>query len=141
MRCGKLIEEMTWEEAEGVLDNEAIIVIPLGAASKEHGLHLQLRNDWLIAEYLKNYVLEERDVIIFPTINYSYYPAFSEYPGSVSLSAETSASMIFEVCQSIAKFGVKNFYLAATADGGLQACRDLTRIALHRPARCLNSTG
>jgi len=114
MRRGKLIEEMTWSEAEGCLNKEAVIVIPLGAAAKEHGLHLQLRNDWLIAEYLKEVILKQQDVIILPTINYSYYPAFSEYPGSVSLSAETSANMIYEICQSIAKFGVKKFYVLNT---------------------------
>jgi L-cysteine/cystine lyase len=42
-------------------------VIPLGAAAKEHGPHLRLKNDLLIAEYLKRRVLERARVVVAPT--------------------------------------------------------------------------
>ncbi len=49
---GVLLEDLTWLEAEKALTAETVVVIPLGAASKEHGPHLKLKNDWLMAEYL-----------------------------------------------------------------------------------------
>ena len=52
---GILLEDLTWVEAEKVLTEKTIVVIPLGAAAKEHGPHLKLKNDWLIAEHLKNH--------------------------------------------------------------------------------------
>ena len=134
---GQLLELMTWKEAEAALNAASIVVIPLGAASKEHGLHLQLRNDWLLAEYLKEQVLEHCNVIVLPTINYSYYPAFVEYPGSISLSAETSSKMICEICRSIAAFGPKRFYVLNTGISTLNplqvAKEDLAKdaISLH----------
>jgi len=39
---GILLEDLTWIEAEKVLTNDTIVVIPLGAAAKEHGPHLKL---------------------------------------------------------------------------------------------------
>ena len=48
-----LLEDLTWQEAEACLRPETIVVIPIGAASKEHGPHLKLKNDWLLAEYFK----------------------------------------------------------------------------------------
>lgn len=114
MSQGKLLELMNWKEAEGYLNENAIIVIPLGAAAKEHGLHLQLRNDWLLAEYLKQQIISRTEVLILPTINYAYYPAFSDYPGSISLSAETCTRMFIEICSSISKFGPKRFYVINT---------------------------
>ncbi len=54
---GLLLEDLTWVEAEKVLTPEMVVVIPLGAAAKEHGPHLKLKNDFLIAEYLKRQVL------------------------------------------------------------------------------------
>lgn len=111
---GTLLEEMTWKEAEQALGATTIVVIPLGAASKEHGLHLQLRNDFLLAEYFKEQVLQKADVVIAPTINYSYYPAFIEYPGSITLSAETTSKMICEICRSLAAFGPVKFYVLNT---------------------------
>src|SRR5262249_32646752 len=74
----KLLETMTWDEAEKILTPATIVVIPLGAGLKEHGRHLQLNNDFLMAEYFKRRVLEAgpKNVAIAPTINYSFYPAF-----------------------------------------------------------------
>src|SRR5437588_239703 len=82
---GILLENLTWIEAEKVLTPDTVVVIPLGAESKEHGPHLKLKNDFLIAEYLKKRVLETSNVVVAPTINYSFYPAFLEYPGSTSM--------------------------------------------------------
>src|SRR5262249_11103735 len=48
---GVLLEDLTWLQAEKVLKPDTIVVIPIGAASKEHGPHLKLKNDWLMAEY------------------------------------------------------------------------------------------
>lgn len=42
-----------------------------GPKPKEHGPHLKLKNDWLMAEYLKRRVLERADVVMAPTINYN----------------------------------------------------------------------
>ena len=47
---GVLLEDLTWVEAEKLLNEKSIVVIPVGAASKEHGPHLKLKND-LIMEY------------------------------------------------------------------------------------------
>ena len=84
---GVLLWDLTWVEAEAVLTPDAVVVLPLGAASKEHGPHLLLKNDWLLAEYYKERVLAAADVVIAPTLGYHHYPAFVEYPGSTSLSA------------------------------------------------------
>ena len=46
---GVLLEDLTWIEAEKVLRAETVVVIPLGAASKEHGPHLKLKNDLILA--------------------------------------------------------------------------------------------
>lgn len=47
---GIVLADLTWQEAEGVLTPGAVIVIPLGAQSKEHGPHLRLDNDFQLAE-------------------------------------------------------------------------------------------
>ena len=111
---GILLEDLTWQEAEKVLTPSTVVVIPLGAASKEHGPHLKLKNDFLIAEYLKRQVLMRADVVVAPTVNYSFYPAFTEYPGATTLSLETSRDMIVEICRALSRFGPKRFYVLNT---------------------------
>ena len=111
---GVLLEQLSWDEAERVLSPDRVVVIPLGAESKEHGRHLQLNNDWVMAEYLKDRVLAAAPVVIAPTINYSYYPAFLEYPGSTSLRKETARDMIVDICHSLASYGPRRFYILNT---------------------------
>lgn len=111
---GVLLWDLTWVQAEAVLTPAAVVVLPLGAASKEHGPHLLLKNDWLLAEYYKERVLAAADVVIAPTLGYHHYPAFVEYPGSTSLSAETSRDVVVEICRGLARFGPRRFYVLNT---------------------------
>jgi creatinine amidohydrolase len=120
---GILLEDLTWVEAERVLTRETVVVIPLGAAAKEHGPHLKLKNDWLMAEYLKNRVRERAAVVIAPTIGYHFYPAFVEYPGSTTLTLETGRDMIVEICRSLARYGPRRFYVLNTGISTLRALK------------------
>jgi len=118
---GILLESLTWKEAEAVLTPDAVVVIPIGAQAKEHGPHLRLRNDFTIAEYLKRRVLERSAVIVAPTLNYHYYPAFVDYPGSTTLRLETARDMTVDVCRSLAHFGPRRFYVLNTGVSTVRA--------------------
>ena len=118
---GILLEQLTLVEAEAVLTPGTVVVIPLGAAAKEHGPHLRLKNDWTIAEYLKRRLLELADVVVAPTVGYHHYPAFVEYPGSVSLRIETARDPIVDICVSLAAFGPRRFYVLNTGVSTLRA--------------------
>jgi len=122
-RSGILLQDLTWKEAETALTPDAVVVIPIGAQAKEHGPHLMLRNDFTIAEYLKRRVLERSAVIVAPTLNYHYYPAFVDYPGSTTLRLETARDMAVDICRSLARFGPRRFYALNT---GVSTVRALT---------------
>jgi len=118
---GVLLEDLTWIEAEKVLRPETVVVIPLGAASKEHGPHLKLKNDLILANDLKERVRRRADVVIAPTIPYSFYPAFVEYPGSTSLTLETARDTVVEICRGLSRFGPKRFYVLNTGVSTVRA--------------------
>ena len=120
---GVLLENMTWLAAEKILTPDSVVVIPLGAAAKEHGPHLKLSNDWIMAEYLKQRLLEQANVVIAPTINYSFYPAFVEYPGSTSLRLETARDLVVDICHSLARYGPRRFYVLNTGISTLRALK------------------
>lgn len=121
MPRGKLLETMTWQEAEVALTADVVVVIPLGAAAKEHGPHLRLNNDWQIAEYLKEKLLESENVVVAPTVPYSFYPSFVEYPGSITLELGTARDTIIQICTSLAAFGPRRFYVLNTGISTLKA--------------------
>lgn len=120
---GWLLEDLTWVEAEKILTPETVIVIPLGAAAKEHGPHLKLKNDFIMAEYLKERVLRQSAVVVAPTLNYHFYPAFVEYPGSTTLRLETARDMVVDICRTLARFGPRRFYVLNTGISTLRALK------------------
>lgn len=113
---GIFLENLTWLEAEAVLRPDTIVLIPLGASMKEHGPHLRLNNDATIAEKLTERIAcqADIDVAIASPVTYHFYPAFVEYPGSVSLRMETARDLIIDVCRSLAAFGPRRFYVLNT---------------------------
>ena len=120
---GVLLETLTWPQAEARLTPEAVVVIPLGAAAKEHGPHLQLNNDFLMAEYLKRRVLFAADVVIAPTVSYSYYPAFVNYPGSTTVPLEAARDTVLSICRTLAAHGPKRFYILNTGISTVRALK------------------
>src|SRR5581483_1089574 len=120
---GVFLEDLTWQEAEARLSSETIVVIPIGAAAKEHGPHLRLSNDRLIAEYLARRVAEEADVVVAPNVPYHFYPAFLEYPGSTSLRLETARDTIVDICRSLARAGPRRFYSLNTGVSTVRALK------------------
>jgi creatinine amidohydrolase len=111
---GVMLEDLTWPEAEKRLGPGTVVVIPIGAAAKEHGRHLLLKTDLLLAEYFKGRVLAAADVVMAPTVAYHHYPAFLEYPGSVSLRFETARDLMIDICTSLSAYGPRRFYALNT---------------------------
>lgn len=125
---GVLLEELTWQQAEKILRPDTVVVIPLGAGSKEHGPHLKLKNDFILAEYYKGRVLKDANVVIAPTLNYHFYPAFAEYPGSTGLRLETARDMVVDICRSLARFGPRRFYILNTGVSTVRALKPAAEI-------------
>jgi creatinine amidohydrolase len=108
------------------LTADRVVLLPLGAGSKEHGPHLLLGNDEILATYFANRVLRVRPVAALPVVTYGFYPAFLEYPGSVSLSSAVQRDLVAQVCRSIARYGPRRFYVLNT---GVSTARPLRETA------------
>lgn len=115
------VATLPWTEAERLLDSATVVMIPLGAEAKEHGPHLPLNNDWLMAEYFTTRVMAGTNVVVYPTVNYHFYPAFVEYPGSTGLRFETARDLIVDIVRSIARHGPRRFYILNTGVSTLRA--------------------
>lgn len=112
MKKNKRMAELTWPEIENAFQENWLIVIPLGAACKEHGYHLPMNTDLIFAEKLADYIQENYEhVLVAPPITDNYYPAFVEYPGSSTLSLETATDLIVQRCLVWYKQGAKKFYI------------------------------
>ena len=128
MKHGVKLETLSWIEAEQWFAGNPVVVIPLGAAAKEHGPHLPLNNDAIIATWLAEEIRQRLPVVIAPLINASFYPAFIEYPGSISLRRETARDVIIDSCTSLAGFGLSRFYVINTGLSTLQPLAEARKL-------------
>jgi acetamidase/formamidase/creatinine amidohydrolase/Fe(II)-dependent formamide hydrolase-like protein len=124
--AGLRLGDLPWTEAEPYLTADRVVVLPVGAGAKEHGPHLSLRNDAILADYFARRVVAARPVALLPTLTYGFYPAFLEYPGSTSLSFDTQRDVVAEICRSIARHGPRRFYVLNT---GVSTARPLEATA------------
>jgi len=111
---GVWLEDLTWPEARQWFDKGAPVVVPIGAISKEHGHHLPLKTDWLLARDLSRRVAEKLPVVLAPVVSFGYYPAFVRYPGSQHLSAETFGAILTEIFAKFVRDGVKRLAVINT---------------------------
>lgn len=121
-----VLEDIAWTDAERHLVSDAIVMLPLGAAAKEHGPHLKLRNDLTLADYLTKRVMAASAVVVAPALTYYFYPAFLEYHGSTSLALATARDMTADVVRSLARYGPRRFYVLNT---GISTLRPLSAAA------------
>ena len=111
---GIWLQDLTWPEAEEWINDGRVMVIPVGAICKEHGPHLPMATDFLLAEALADGVAEVLPVIIAPIISAGYYPAFRHYPGSQHLSPSTFQAVMEETIEGFICQGVKNIAILNT---------------------------
>jgi creatinine amidohydrolase len=95
------VEHMPWDEVARRIARGAAAILPVGAAAKQHGLHLPLNTDRIQAEFLSSKLAERIDALIWPALTYGHYPAFVEYAGSTSLSAATFEAVVTEIASQI----------------------------------------
>jgi creatinine amidohydrolase len=94
---GALVSRLSWDEVETRLAAGARVVVPVGAGSKEHGHHLPMGTDAIQARWLGEAMTARYSVLVWPTIEYGYYPAFIAYPGSVTLSRPSFEAQLNDI--------------------------------------------
>ena len=103
---GAFVAHLSWQAVEQRIQAGATAVLPVGAACKAHGPHLPMNADQLQADWLASALVQRANVLIWPTIAYGYYPAFRDYPGSVSLTRKTFQRLVREILEEIECAGV-----------------------------------
>jgi creatinine amidohydrolase len=112
------VADLTWDRIAARLAGGAVAILPIGAGAKEHGLHLPMATDQIQADWLSLRLAERLsprfDTLIWPTLSYGHYPAFSAYAGSVSLSQSLFQHLVGEIAADILRFGARRLLVLDT---------------------------
>ncbi len=119
---GIKLKEITHKQCKPLLNEDAIVVLPIGGGVKEHGSHLPLGTDFFVTDFIAEKVVERNEVLLLPTLPYAYFPAFVDWEGSVSIQADNFIAYVKDIILSFQKFGVKKFLII---DGGVSTQQPL----------------
>ena len=91
-------------------------VLPVGAF-EQHGPHLPLGTDTLIACAIATAITEHHNVFQLPPVTFCCSHEHATYPGTVSISATTLAAVIADITQSLTQQAIHGL-IVVNAHGG-----------------------
>jgi creatinine amidohydrolase len=94
----------TWPEADEARRSGRPAVLPFGAL-EQHGPHLPLSTDTLMAQWLAQRVCEAVGGWLLPALPYGDTAANEGFPGTVSLAFDTVRAIAVDICRSLKRAG------------------------------------
>jgi creatinine amidohydrolase len=130
---------MNWQELRSPefasIDHATPVVLPV-AAVEQHGPHLPLATDRMIAEYFVGELNSRlaRSVLVLPSVPVGCSDHHMDFPGSLTLEHETFLGVAKQYLHSAWRHGFRNF-LVLNAHGGNQGvCQVLLeQFGTHHP--------
>lgn len=98
--------KMTWEEVNDAAEAEKVCIIP-AATIEDHGLHLPIDTDVVIAESICRRTAEliPDEVVLLPCINIGYSPHHIDGPGVLTIRWDTFINYVKDITHSLAYHG------------------------------------
>ncbi len=148
MPTSRRLADLRAPEVAGALSESSVIVLPVGAI-EQHGPHLPLNTDLVIAEAIAERVVDghgdAHDLWLAPALAYSKSNEHLWAPGTMSLGATTLLAVLDDLGASIARLPTKrlaflnghggNTQLLAVANRELRVAHGLMTFLLHPSVR------
>ena len=122
-----VFEELTVQQVREYLARRQSIIIPIGV-TEQHGYHLPLSTDSLIATHLARRTAERLGMLVAPTFTNCF--SGGTLPGTINYSPAVMALAMGDMLSSLAAQGFRNFYLFI-CHGGSENLRALRLPNLH----------
>jgi creatinine amidohydrolase len=105
------IDLMSWTTYRDRLAEDLAIFLPVGAL-EQHGPHLPMGCDAILAEAMAARVADALDGLLLPALRYGYKSQARSgggqlFPGTTSLDGATLTSMVRDILREVARHGAR----------------------------------
>lgn len=123
--------EMTWPEIAAAAKAGRLAVVPI-ATIEDHGLHLPVDTDLLLCcAVCEEAVSRAADrAVLVPAINHGFSPHHLDFPGALTVGAETLIRYGVDVCKSLAHHGFERILLVNGHGSNTPFCDIIARLTL-----------
>ncbi len=106
-----LLHERRWQEIQLFRDSGGnLAIIPVGSV-EQHGYHLPLGTDSMVAIRVAQDAAERTNVIVTPPLWFGWSPHHLALPGTISIRPQILIEMLFDVLSSLATHGFNRFVI------------------------------
>jgi len=116
-----VMENMTVKMVREYLERKQSIIVPVGVI-EQHGYHLPLKTDALIAKHIGRRIGERAGILVAPTMHQSF--SGGGLPGTVNISPSVMSLVVSDTLVSLVSQGFRNIYLLL-CHGGSENARAL----------------
>lgn len=105
------IENYSSKEVEElIVTSGKTAIIPIGAI-EQHGDHLPIGTDTLVAEGLAKEASEKTGAVVIPSFSFGWSPHHMVRSGTITIRSEVLIELLYDVVSSLAQHGFKNFVM------------------------------
>jgi creatinine amidohydrolase len=120
------LADHTWPELRDRLAAESTAIVPLGS-TEQHGPHLPLATDHLIAEALATAAAEETGFPRTPTVDVGVSPHHRQFPGTMWVDAPTFRDYVESFTRNLAYHGIDRVVFVNAHGGNVAHLREVGR--------------
>ncbi len=112
------LADLSWEQCAEYLAHDNRVILPIGA-TEQHGRHLGVGADYLIAQEIAQRIGAQTNILVAPTLNYGMSHQHLDFAGTLSLSPTTLSAVLQDIFQSLYRHGFRRV-LVVNGHGGNQ---------------------
>ena len=103
------LQELTWPDIKACLEQgKTTILLPVGS-TEQHGPHLPVGTDTMVATALAETSARETNVLVAPPLWFGWSPHHMVLPGTITIRPEVLVELACDVVASLAEHGFNNF--------------------------------
>lgn len=124
----KELGRLSFSEVGEAAEQRPVLLIPMGTM-EQHGPHMPVNADNMVAEFVARNAAEQTNAVWAPGLNYGCSDVFRNFSGTISISHDTLARLLEEVCEGYIASGFRRIIFVNNHGGN--------EIIIERVARIL----
>ncbi len=103
------LQDLAWIDVQAYLRaGKDIAILPIGS-TEQHGLHLPLGTDTLVAIKLAQAAAEAAGVLVAPPLWFGWSPHHLVLPGTITVRPEILIEVLYDLVHSLSQHGFRKF--------------------------------
>jgi creatinine amidohydrolase len=123
-----LLHELPWPRVAAAFERSDLVIVPIGS-TEQHGPHLPVATDFLVAEHIAGQVGDRLGALVAPVLPFGFAAYHLDFAGTITLDEPTLRAVLLHTCRSLMRHGARHF-VVVNGHGGNTASAESVALEL-----------